>query len=336
MTSTIYGSGTLMTRPLGRSRWSSAAMHTSPPPSSFMPPNKTPVLCVSKNPNSYGIHLYQQPFSLPRFQTRNLERPANSGMDCWTGSNLVPGMATTGIFKHPDSSAGTFCSGIAAFYTPSTSILTDDHLSNLGYRSPPSQALCIISSTSRGELYTHTLLECNGYQERRATATEGLPVGCSVVPIPHSECNEIQRGRTYNYGSLKWRLSNKFPIPGQAILKHNVARRSECRSFDTVQLQHLPEYSGTKCPEKSVAINHPRPHYQLEIDSASRSPLKLPLAYVLESQQLIKDKATGQVDDESASDEDVSDNSSESANISTSKTDMSSSNMRHLKEAWGS
>ena len=182
----------------------------------MMQKNIAPVLCVSKNPGSYGVHLYQHPSSYPRFQTRNLERPASlGGIDFWNKSNHLSGMATSAIFKFPDSSDGSFCNGIAAFYSPTMSILTDDQLDNLGYSCIPSRALCVISSTSRGDLYTHTLLECNGLEETRAIAFDGLPIGCCGVPVPsHNECNTIERHKAYRYGSLQWILSNSYPIPG--------------------------------------------------------------------------------------------------------------------------
>jgi len=334
MTSTIYGSGILMTRPVESFRSNVGKKLSFTPFSAEMSRKRTPVLGVSKNPGSYGLHIYRTASTATRFQTRNLERPETGGMDSWADSdNLRPtGIATTGIFKLPDTSAGLFCNGIAAFYAPTRSVLTHDQL-DLGYRDLPSRVLCIISSTSRGDLYTHTLLECSGNEETRAISFEGLPIGCCAVPIPyHNECNVIEKSNFFPmHGSLQWHLSNTYPVPGQAVLKHNVGRRSQCRSFETVQhQQHLPKYSSNEYSDKIVGINHTRSCMQFENDTVSPS-LKLPSAYVHESKKLMKGKRTVENGNEAQSQ-----NSSLSSSniICTSKTDMNRKTVKHLKETW--
>ena len=62
-----YGSGMMMTRPL-------EVLPT------FSSGEKQPILCMSKNPGSNRIPLYQAPPSLPRFQTRNQEIASRPGI----------------------------------------------------------------------------------------------------------------------------------------------------------------------------------------------------------------------------------------------------------------
>ena len=46
----------------------------------FSSGEKQPILCMSKNPGSNRIPLYQAPPSLPRFQTRNQEIASRPGI----------------------------------------------------------------------------------------------------------------------------------------------------------------------------------------------------------------------------------------------------------------
>jgi len=227
---------------------------------------------------------------------------------------------------------------------------------------------------------------------------DGLPVGCCAVPIPKygdssserrrrniTTLEETKRNeerivtknnsdRATGISSLQWSLNNTYPVPGQAILRHNVAKRSHCRPFETVQLRHLPQYQcddddveeeeecrllGRKtCTTAStaVSIGHPRPHVMMQNDPSIVSvPLKLPSSYVLESQTSIRRNARRENEDATTtttSTYELLDTDTASSNISSNwiyspttvtnnnnykpQTDISGANLNRLKELWGS
>ena len=256
----LYGSGMMMTRPLEF-------------PPTLNSREKQPIICMSKNPGSNGLHLYQPAASLPRFQTRNLEISSRPGI---VG---LPGIASSSFFPHPDSSEGVFSCGLAALYVP-TSLLVRGKDTRL-----PNKSLCTISATSNCDLYTHSLLKYAALSRNESVMFERLPVGTSSVPVPESLCSIPSRNtRMDSKHDLYLQVSNEYPLSSQAILGNYVATRSQCRSFETIHMDEVPKINQNESRKEPYAvIHHPIPAIHLTSDNNNDPKnLSLPMKYLNE------------------------------------------------------
>jgi hypothetical protein len=121
----------------------------------------------------------------------------------------------------------------------------------LGYANPPENALCTLTMTNKGDLYSHFLLECHNGEESRAKAVPGLPLGCSAIAVsaannPPNQAKEKQHDlpipKTKGGWVLPLSLTNEFPLSTAELSPMSVKSKKECRPFSTVRLEHLPTY----------------------------------------------------------------------------------------------
>ena len=251
----IYGCGMLLTRPQQNL-------------------NRTdtfdlPILGASKEPKSFGLHLYQHPEKLGNFQTKTLERMAHKGLD------PMRNIATSSFFPQPNVSENAFTTGIAAFYAPAPSVFND--IDSLGYDENPGLALCVISSTSRGHLYSHTMLACREGQETKARIVHGGPLGS--VAIPNVNMNgDVFRGTSPGalsgtHHELKWSLSNTYPSPSDCITKPTAIPKSQYCKLPPIETygdkMRISEHNLTK-------LRHPQPDKYIGSSSA-KPPLHRPI-----------------------------------------------------------
>jgi len=170
----------------------------------------------------------------------------------------VTSICSNSVFALPDVSDNTFTCGIASFRTDVSGLLSPESIAELGYERKPKDALCVVTMTNKGDIYSHTLLETNSNAPSRAKQFPCLPVGSSGVPLPKtaSQSRSGRNARQKKYGGMNLyvELSNTAPIPSEAILPQTVATKKECRPFATVRMEQLPTYK--KVEDASAAENN--------------------------------------------------------------------------------
>jgi len=149
--------------------------------------------------------------------------------------------AQSTVFKYPDVSSGVLITGLGAFFTKTSSILND--ISALTYQSSPVRSMCVISCTNKGDLYGHTILECDANRETKAEAFDGLPVGSNIVPVPSTSYSPAPMTHDLCEGELTWYLSNSFAVPNKSIIPHHVSSRTQCHPFSIIKKKNLPTYA---------------------------------------------------------------------------------------------
>jgi len=206
-TTGLYGAGTLFVPPPPSSSSSfSNAVQSGIGGDHFS--LSCPSLSVGKSPGTYGMHLYQRPRFEPRFQTRSIECTASPAL---SGLGAVS-VATSSTFALPDVSDRVFTCGLAAFRRPfSTYLEATDHYEETELRS----VLCAVSLTSKGDIYAHSMLESQA-SRRQSRNFDGLPVGCSILPIPGGKDTSFDSTGSWN--TLRISLSNDFPVPSQSVV----------------------------------------------------------------------------------------------------------------------
>jgi len=312
----IYGSSALMCRP-----------------TNFVDSTtQLPIICANQNPGGYGIQLYQRPSRMPRFQTDCLDMPMTTGLG--SGNNLGHEsdntcFATSTSF--PLSESVPLC-GLASFYTNLSSVY-DESNTIMDYKECPPKALCIISATIAGDLYSHTLLVTSGNEERRERIIEGKRVGSCAVDIPHVPTNVLSETKL-KYSTeakdmnLRWLLGNRSPVDSQSILKHHVASRSQCRQFETVDLQDIPQRKSkskrTTTTDHDISLlNHPLSEtYMGNSDKKKTSALKIKAQYIRDAELSLDGH-------DLRNDSVEQDYSNKDAKI-----DLTMNNIQRLKELW--
>ena len=202
----LYGAGTMFTQPHQQ-------QHNNSPSAPMVA--KTTMLSLGKSPDTYGIHMYHRPLEQPRFQARNVECLASAGLGRTFGPNRHHFIRSS-IFVLPDTAEDVFSCGLAAIRVPSNTVFHDP--TKIGYeRHELNGIMVVLSMTNKGDLYTHTLAETTS-SEIKSQSFEGLPIGCSAVPIP-----EIPKMHPLPCSNaLDITLSNKFPQPSRAIHESQV------------------------------------------------------------------------------------------------------------------
>lgn len=190
------------------------------------------LLGVGKNPNSYGIHIYQRPALGPLFQSQSIEAPACPGITFLQNSSV----ATSSSFALPDVSSNIFTCGIASFRTPGEQLLENSDFNKTTYAS---NALCIVSSTNKGDVYTHTLIESKN-TNKHGRPFKGLPIGSVAVPV-----TSIDSQIYSSPDVLFWHLRNKSPLAGHAIVgpaftekdrTKKIRKKLDCKSKDNASM----------------------------------------------------------------------------------------------------
>lgn len=192
---------------------------------SSSPALEAAIIAVQKAPLAYGLRLYQSPTQSPCFGTLPLESGPYSGISTKRGHSCI---ATSAVYPLPDFSPNVFYCGLASVSIPKLLL----QRSNGSFSSSNSQrlyedrktsqsqtqhsALCVLLLTSLGDMYCHTLLECDRNKPRQSFAFDGLPLGVSAIPVPQpSSSFSIDINDTH---FLPIYLTNKYPLPSSAIL----------------------------------------------------------------------------------------------------------------------
>ncbi len=209
-----------------------------------------PVLGATKTPKSFGFHLYQAPEKRGYFHTKNLERVANQGLD------PTRNMVTSTYVPHPFASDNTFTTGIAAFYVPTSSILKDVGL--LGYDEKPDLSLCVITATSRGHLFSTTMLACPEGQEAKAEMVNGGPLGACAVPLPTMNANKRMPQDKRSHSKLPWTLSNIYPSLSDDFIARNTIIPSH--QYSRVPPEKTYSENIWIAEQPLIGLPHPRPH----------------------------------------------------------------------------
>lgn len=211
-----------------------AALQLNDDPDSLSPhPDETTIIAVQSAPLAYGLRLYQGPRYPPRFGTLPLESGPYSGIST---SKEHSSIATSTVYPLPDFSPKTFYCGLASARIPRfllhrTGVSFNDSSSSnqwfnddLEFSQSQTQgnALCVFLLTSLGDVYCHTLLECDREKPRAAVAYDDLPLGVSAIPVPQSDSlSSSSLDFPINIKDSRFLpiyLTNKYPLPSSAVL----------------------------------------------------------------------------------------------------------------------
>jgi hypothetical protein len=190
------------------------------------------MMSVSKTPGAVGIHMYQVPTNRPRFQTQSIESMTGPNLS-HLGSKLS--LAKSSIISLPDVSDNVFTCGLATLCVPIDIICHQSFFHDLGIpQHNVHNILCVVSLTSHGDIYAHTLLQSNA-DKKYSRAFDGVPLGYSAIPVPPTTniCNQ-------QWNVIPFNLTNDFPIPGHAIRSTETNCQSK-RNSPTIDLSLFME-----------------------------------------------------------------------------------------------
>ena len=239
----IHGCGTIFTSPFAASLYrrerdirNDFYGSTSGIRKSWHPP----LLSINKK-CLFGLSVLQEPLSFPRFHTENLECIGNPHMNIVDKNGIQTScFAQSTVFKYPDVSSGIFLTGLGAFFTKTSNISNDTSALALRYQSSPVRLICVVSCTNKGDLYGHTILECDANGETKAEAYDGLPVGSNIVPVPSTSQSAASIAHYICEEKLTWNLDNSLPVPNKSIIPHHVSSRTQCHPFSLIKRRNLP------------------------------------------------------------------------------------------------
>ncbi len=316
----IYGSSVLMTRPINLVDSSSSI--------------QLPVLCANQNPGAYGIQLFQRPWAMPRFQTSCLDMPMTSGLGSgklYRNNSDNTCFATSTSFQISESDP--LC-GLVSFYTNLSTVCND--FNDIDYKEYPAKALCVISATSVGDLCSHTLIATPANEERHEQIVEGNRVGSCAVKIPRVDINMSnatgnEHSTVSKCNDLCWTLKNWFPVNSQSISKQHVASRSECRKFQAVPLQKIPQQknkSSRIVDHDILSLNHPPSETYMGDSEKKKTPALRIKAQYIRNAELLLDTYNVQSDTLKQL------NNSDPHSNKKSEIDLTLENLQQLKELW--
>jgi hypothetical protein len=232
----IYGAGVLMSQPISSS--SSSNKNKVPSTQNIQP---SPMFSLKKDPNSHALCMYQFPCASPRLGTQPLESAGFQYIPKTYGASSI---ARSAIFPLPDAAGSIFNVGLAAFHYSSKTCLSTEQLCHLSYQTKPVNAIYVITMTSIGDLYCHTLLETDGTEETLARQFHGLPVGTKAIPVPGNV-----EAKTSITGNLSVSLSNEFPIPSNALTPYIIGEAGDCCTYKSYDIGDiLTQKSQTDIP----------------------------------------------------------------------------------------
>jgi len=220
----IYGAGVLMSQPISTSSSSDRNRDASIQNSQPSPP----MFSLKKDPNSNALCMYQFPCVRPRLGTQPLE---SVGFQYIPNTYYASSIARSAIFPLPDVAGSIFNVGLAAFHYSSKTCLSNKQFGHLCYQTKPVNVIYVITMTSIGDLYCHSLLETNGAEETLARQYHGLPVGTKAIPVP----GDVEV-KTSNTGNLSVSLSNEFPIPSNAFTPYMVREAGDCCTYKSYDI----------------------------------------------------------------------------------------------------
>ena len=200
------------------------------------------VLSIKKTGGVRGLCMYQPPITKPLFETHPLE----------TGcSPRIPDSSIAVTSFWPVSAAESFCDqflcGLSSVRVDCPRILpntgnTNDAPNCWGYDIQPTHVLCVMILNSYGDIYCHSLLECNPSEERKSIACEGLPAGTRSLALPNHQLVNVTNDQSK---SLQINLSNLFTAAAHCKMEQAFSRDLikpfEEIDLDTVLLERKNE-----------------------------------------------------------------------------------------------
>jgi len=219
----IYGAGVMMSQPISTSTYSNRNRDAS-----IQNIQPSPMFSLKKDPNSNALCMYQFPCARPRLGTQPLE---SVGFQYIPKTYDASSIARSAIFPLPDAAGSIFNVGLAAFHYSSKTCLSNKQLGHLCHQTKPANVIYVITMTSIGDLYCHSLLETNGADETQARQFHGLPVGTKAIPVP----GDVEV-KTSNTGNLSVSLSNEFPIPSNALTPYIVREAGDCCTYKSYDI----------------------------------------------------------------------------------------------------
>jgi hypothetical protein len=184
-----------------------------------------PIYSVDKSLGTFGFSMYQQPLTRPLLGTDSLE----------IVSGVMEGTARSAVFPLPDISRSVFTCGITSIRSKISSFLKSEQCSELGYSQYPEIAQSVVTMTSNGDLYCHTLLECSDGEKPRGVQLESGTTGVRVESLISDDKRTTTWDR-YRYGGFNFRVRlDDTPItPSSKFTPINAASRGDCEPFVAV------------------------------------------------------------------------------------------------------
>lgn len=255
----IYGSGVIFSQPASII----SSMLNGDYPDVHV---QAPVMfSVKKDPTTTVLGVHQFPYEMPRFQAKVIE---SAGFQDFQNSSV----ARSAVFPLPDVSESIFNIGIATFRCSSLTCLNEKQLGQLGYQKRPAHITYVITMTSLGDMYCHSLLETNGEEESPALQFPGLPVGTKAIPFP-GKLNVS----TVSPGHLTITLSNRFPIPSSAITPQVILNSDECFPFESYDIgdilnrEPIPVIRQPEPDDTDEASEHKVPRSMYDLRDSNES-----------------------------------------------------------------
>ena len=226
----------------------------------------TPVMfSLKKDPNSYAVGLHQFPSAMPRFHTRSLESSGFQEVD----SNGMS-FARSAILPLPDVSELIFNTGIATLQCSSKKCLDDTQLHQLGYQTSPTNMTFVITMTSLGDMYCHTLLETDATKRTPAKLSKGLPIGIKSIPVPAGK--QFKSSPLPIPNCLNITLSNEFSRPSTSITPSVAFKKNDFCSFEAFQMEDVNRYQD---PQRNTLLDSTSDtSSELELEESSEFELE--------------------------------------------------------------
>lgn len=206
----------------------------------------SPILNVDSTPGSFGIHMYQQPITRPRFQTESFESTVQPQLLQKAG---ITRCCFSSVYALPEVSDDIYTCGIAAFWTSLKGFATTREIQQWAFPDADADILCTLTLTNRGDIYCHSLLESDTDMVNCKSFPD-LPIGTAMIPLPPT-----LDGKTSSIDHKSWKpsggrniklfLSNRFPAPSFSLPTADGATASATRrKFFKVRREEHPSVKG--------------------------------------------------------------------------------------------
>jgi len=184
---------------------------------------ESPLVKVDTDFGANGIHLFQKPLRRPRFQTESLECIGTAGLNT-TGTASI---AASSYYDLTDISDDNFTCGVSSIRLPLNQFVSANENIWARYLEQELNVLCTITINNNGDIYCHSLLECNDETviSGNCRRFDGLPVGTAAMNIPNEldgRTKFLKRGHCKPTGGMNLNifLSNTYPVPRNAMISN--------------------------------------------------------------------------------------------------------------------
>ena len=239
----FHGFGTLLVRPSSlEAKTSGGAL--------------SPLISVEKSPNTFSVNVFQRPLIRPAFLTSSLEC-TGPGLEAHFGSTPVS-VGRTASFALPEVNEKVFTCGLAAFRTKASKFLTDQQLEGFGYSTIPENVLCLVTMTNRGDLYSHSLLECSANEESRSQPLRGMPVGTNCLRVQDQNEKTTKQQQQQPVLTLAKgyvfcvNLTDQPPVTSDAIIPFTTHTRGHCPPFKAYDYNEVLQQGRNPPPPEST------------------------------------------------------------------------------------